>query len=425
MFFTKIPSFKKATEKKKIKIAQRPNYVYIPLVNQDDENITRLVKKGDYIYKGQSVGRRKGNLRIPIPSSASGTVIGFEEHTYLNGKKVKCVVIENDFKEKTERRLGVKKDLTKFTKEEFIERLQEMGIVGMGGTGFPTYVKYNTNKKIHTLIINAVECEPYITADFALLKEHVEEILEAIDAVMEICHIDETLIAVKKGNTELIELLSNFVGTYLKIKIAPVSNGYPSGWEKGLVYQLKRVSYQVTSVERGIIVSNVSTMYAIYEALKYHAPLTERVVTFTGEMLKDPQNIQVKIGTKVSDVIETIGGYHKGEDLYFVAGGPMMGKSLPDDDLVVSANLNCVLVLPKQKELEATTCIRCGKCVEHCPAKLSPVLIARAKGDIKKLQKLQADRCIECGLCSYICPARINVREKVVEAKKMLEESSE
>ena len=181
----------------------------------------------------------------------------------------------------------------------------------------------------------------------------------------------------------------------------------------------------MTSVERGIIVSNVSTMYAIYEALKYHAPLTERVVTFTGEMLKDPQNIQVKIGTKVSDVIETIGGYHKGEDLYFVAGGPMMGKSLPDDDLVVSANLNCVLVLSKQKELEATTCIRCGKCVEHCPAKLSPVLIARAKGDIKKLQKLQADRCIECGLCSYICPARINVREKVVEAKKMLEESSE
>ena len=425
VFLMKLPSLKKETEKKKITFAQKPNYVYIPLINQEDENITRLVKKGDYVYKGQAVGRRKGHLRIPIPSSVSGTVVGFEEHTYLSGKKVKCAVIENDFKEKTEKRLSTKKDLTNFTKEEFIERLQEAGIVGLGGDGFPTYVKYNTNKKIHTLIINAVECEPYITADYAVLKEHVEEILEAIDAVMEINHIDETLIAVKKENTVLIDLLNNFAGTYLKIKIAPVPNGYPMGWEKKLVYYLKHVSYQKTSVERGIVVSNVSTMYAIYEALKYHAPLTERVITLTGEMLKEPQNIQVKIGAKLSEIIESIGGYKKPKDIYFVAGGPMMGHTMPDEDLVVSANLSCVLVLPKLDCEKETACIHCGKCVESCPAKLSPVLIMQAKNQPKKLCGLEPGRCIECGLCSYICPAKISVRESVIAAKQTLNQEGD
>ncbi len=415
----KIPGFKKMSSNKKIGVYTKPSIVYIPLVNQNDDNITLLVKKGDYVYKGSILGKRKGVLRIPILSSVSGTVIDFVERHYANGNIVKCVAIENDFKEKVEKEIK-RKEINKLSKEEFINIIRDKGIVGMGGSGFPTYVKYDTDKKINTLIINAVECEPYITADFALINEHCEEILEAIDAILDINNIDEAIIAVKKSNTQLVKILENNVGSYLRMKISKVPNFYPMGWEKNLVEFVKHVTYKKLPSEKGIIVNNVATIYAIYEALKYDKPLVERVVTFTGEKLKSPQNVLVKVGTPVSEVIEIIGGYKKYKDLLFVAGGPMMGISLPNDDLVVSPNLNCVLALYDKKEELVTQCLRCGKCVEVCPAKLVPVMI---KDNIKKherLKELRPDRCISCGLCTYVCPARINVREYIKAAKERL-----
>lgn len=415
----KIPGFKKMSSNKKIGVYTKPSIVYIPLVNQNDDNITLLVKKGDYVYKGSILGKRKGVLRIPILSSVSGTVIDFVERHYANGNIVKCVAIENDFKEKVEKEIK-RKEINKLSKEEFINIIRDKGIVGMGGSGFPTYVKYDTDKKINTLIINAVECEPYITADFALINEHCEEILEAIDAILDINNIDEAIIAVKKSNTQLVKILENNVGSYLRMKISKVPNFYPMGWEKNLVEFVKHVTYKKLPSEKGIIVNNVATIYAIYEALKYDKPLVERVVTFTGEKLKSPQNVLVKVGTPVSEVIEIIGGYKKYKDLLFVAGGPMMGISLPNDDLVVSPNLNCVLALYDKKEELVTQCLRCGKCVDVCPAKLVPVMI---KDNIKKperLKELRPDRCISCGLCTYVCPARINVREYIKAAKERL-----
>lgn len=415
----KIPGFKKMSSNKKIGVYTKPSIVYIPLVNQNDDNITLLVKKGDYVYKGSILGKRKGVLRIPILSSVSGTVIDFVERHYANGNIVKCVAIENDFKEKVEKEIK-RKEINKLSKEEFINIIRDKGIVGMGGSGFPTYVKYDTDKKINTLIINAVECEPYITADFALINEHCEEILEAIDAILDINNIDEAIIAVKKSNTQLVKILENNVGSYLRMKISKVPNFYPMGWEKNLVEFVKHVTYKKLPSEKGIIVNNVATIYAIYEALKYDKPLVERVVTFTGEKLKSPQNVLVKVGTPVSEVIEIIGGYKKYKDLLFVAGGPMMGISLPNDDLVVSPNLNCVLALYDKKEELVTQCLRCGKCVEVCPAKLVPVMIKDNINKPERLKELRPDRCISCGLCTYVCPARINVREYIKAAKERL-----
>lgn len=422
MIGTRIPKFKKMSTTKKINIYNKPKIVYIPLISQSDTDLTVLVKKGDYVFKGAIVAKRKGNLRIPIHASVSGTVLDIEEKTCFNGELVRCVAIENDFKEKVEKRVSVKKELSDFDKDKFIEIIKEAGIVGMGGAGFPTYVKYNTTEKISTLIINAVECEPYITADYMLLMSKCEEILEAVDAIMDINNIDEAIIAIKKNNPTLKNHLDNFIGTYLKIKLVEVPTFYPMGWERNLVKYIKNVCYTKLPIEQGIVVNNVSTIYAIYEALKYDRPLTERIVTFTGEMLKEPQNVLVKIGTPASEVINFIGGYKDTSDIKFVAGGPMMGLNLPSDELIITSNLNCVLVLKGHNNALPSECLRCGKCVNLCPTKLSPVLIKDNVRNSDRLIELQANRCIECGLCSYICPAKIPVREFVKQAKAVIRE---
>ena len=401
----------------KLLVYNKPKKVYIPLISGNDTNITILVKKGEYVYKGSIIGKRKGDFRIPIHSSVSGTVLDFEEKTCFNGEKVKCVVIENDFKEKIEQKLSVKRSINKYTKEEFLNLLMENGIVGLGGAGFPTYVKYEP-KNINTLIVNAVECEPYITSDHILAKQKCEEILEAIDAILEINKIKEAIIAIKKENVELKQIFDNYIGTYLKIKIKLVPNVYPMGWERKLIKEVTHKEYDKYPIEEGIVVNNISTIYAIYEALKYNKPLIERIITFSGENLQDKRNVLVKIGTPVSEVLEQL---KVKENSVIVAGGPMMGKKV--EDLVVSANMNCILALENKIDIP-TICLKCGKCVEVCPSKLSPVLIMRTKvkkdKDINKLKKLHPEKCIECGLCSYICPANLLVRERVKDAKKIL-----
>ncbi len=413
----KIPGYKDLSKDQKLMIYDKPKYVYIPLINQNDTNITSVLKKGDYVYKGTLVGKRKGAFRIPILSSVSGTVVDFVEMSYLNGKNVKCVKIENDFEEKAYKIPMPKKKMNQYTREEFCRIIRDAGIIGMSGSGFPTYVKYDSELTIKTLIVNAMECEPYITADRVLMKDHVEDILEVIDAILEINEMEEAFIAIKKSDKAMVSLFNNFIGTYLKIHLVPLEDDFGNGWDRKLVQKIKHTTYTNTSLEKGIVVNNVSTIYAMYEALKYGKALTERIVTFSGDMLKNPCNVLVKIGTPVHEVIDAIGGYKRNEDIYFIAGGPMMGTALSNDKLVVTPNLNAVTVL-KKKEQRIEECIHCGKCVSICPAQLSPILIKEAGGNLKRLKKLQVERCMECGLCTYICPARIDLRKVVVEAKK-------
>lgn len=393
-------------------VYNKPKKVYIPLISGNDTNITILVNKGEYVYKGSIIAKRKGDFRIPIHASVSGKVLDFEERTCYNGEKVKCVVIENDFEEKIEKKISVKKSISKYTQEEFLEIIKENGIVGLGGAGFPTYVKYSA-KNINTLIVNAVECEPYIMADYSLAKIKCEEILEAIDAVLEINKIKEAIIAIKKENIALKQIFDNFIGTYLKIKIKLVPNFYLMGWEKTLIKQITGKDYVNYPSEEGIIVNNISTIYAIYEALKYNKPLIERVVTFSGEGLEKPANVLVKMGTSVKEVLKEL---KVKEGSIIISGGPMMGIKV--DDLVLSPNLNCVLAKDNNLNV-ATTCINCGKCVSVCPVKLSPVLIMKARKE-KNLKKFQSEKCIGCGLCSYVCPAKLFVRERVKEVKDIV-----
>lgn len=404
-----------------IVLFNKPEYVYIPLILGKDENITLVVKKGDRVKKGTIVGKSKGNLRTSILSSVSGEVIGFEEKYYNNGKKVKCVTIKNDFKEELEIRQNVQKNITNYTKEEFVSKLEMAGIIGLGGAGYPTYKKYDTNKKITTLIVNATECEPGVMSDYAIMKEYPEEILESIDAIMDINGIKEAFIALKKTDTEIINIFKSYIGTYLKIKLFIVKDVYPSGWERNLVKQIKKTTYKSFPTEKGIVVNNISTIFAVYETLKYGKPLVDRVITFSGEGLVNPCNIKVKNGTNVAEVINSIGGY-KEDDVRIIAGGPLMGITLPTDDFVITPTLTSVTVMKTEKRMLPSECMRCGKCVTACPAKLSPIIIKEHLSDIKRLKALKAGNCIECGLCSFVCPSKINVREFVKKAKQIIRE---
>ena len=397
----KVKISKKCLTQDELVVFNKPSKVYIPLISGNDTDITILVKKGEYVHKGSIVAKSKGDFRIPIHSSVSGTVIDFVEKTSFYGDKVKCILIENDFKEKIEEKAFVKKQINKYTKEEFIENIKENGI------------KYSN--KIKTLIVNAVECEPYITTDYFLSKLKCEEILETIDAILEINRIDEAIIAISKDNLKLKEIFDNFIGTYLKIKIAVVPNTYPMGWERNLISEVTGKQYNKLPIEKGIVVNNISTIYAMYESLKFNKPLIERIVTFSGEKLKKKCNVLVKIGTPIKEILDHLGVE---KDNIKISGGPMMGNIL-DDDSVICNNQNCVLVLSNTNDIP-TKCIKCGKCVNVCPAKLSPVIIMNSKSNVDKLKKLHPERCIECGLCSYICPSKINVREAVKNKKEVL-----
>ena len=415
----KISSHKNLSENT-FTIYNKPKYIYIPLIVGTDTDLTVLVKKDDYVCKGEMVARSKGKFSIPLHASVSGTVIGFEDKLYHNGTMIKSVVIENDFKERIEEKQNNVNTISSYSKEEFLETLKNAGILGMGGAGFPTYIKYETNGPIKTLVINAVECEPYITADDSLGVQKAGEILETIDAILEIFHIEKAIIAVKKNHKKLIHAFQKNIGTYVKIELKMVPDRYPMGWERLLVETVTGKTYQNLPIEVGVVVNNVSTIYAIYEALKYHKPLIERIVTITGDMIKHPTNVLVKVGTSIHEVIEFIGGMKRNKDIICIAGGPMMGVTLPNDEVIVTADMNALVVLKQQEEEIEHTCMRCGKCVQVCPAQIEPVLIKDAYQEKEALKTLNVNRCCECGLCSYICPAKIKVREYVRKAKETL-----
>lgn len=393
---------------------KKPKEVYIPLICGNDTDITVIPKVGDYVYKGNIVGNNKGIFKMFIHSSVSGKVKAIENKNHPSGKQVKCLIIENDFKEQLKEIKGTKENIHDYSKEEFIDIIKNAGIIGMGGAGFPTYVKFDTDKKIKTLIVNAVECEPYVSTDYMIVKTKFKEILEAIDAIMEINKIDECFIGVKKSNTELIKLINQYIGTYLKIKLKKVPNRYPMGWERALVKSTVGATYDKLPIEKGIVVSNVSTIYAINEALKTGLPILERVITLSGEYAKKPTNILVKIGTPIHELLETF--EIKDKKLALIAGGPMMGESLANDQSMITKELNAILALPPLKR-EETPCLRCGKCIEVCPVNICPVLIRDSSHNKRKLSSLNPENCISCGLCSYICPARIDLRKIVNEAK--------
>ena len=382
-----------------------PKYVYFK-INDTDEV---LVKEKQKIKCGEKIIKTKFDSFIH--SSVSGKVIGFEEKVDYQNNKSKFIKIENDLKETNDFK---KVDIKKITKEKFTELLKENGIVGLGGAGFPTYIKYDTDN-VETLIINGVECEPYITADHTILFNKIKEIVETLKIIEKIYNLKEIFIAIKTGNLNLKDKIIPMINE-TNIKLIEVPNLYPMGWEKSLVRYVKHTDYVKLPIEKNIIVSNASTIYAINNALN-GIPLIEKIITVSGNSINNPTNIKVKIGTTFNELKDTFKGYSE-KDIVLVAGGPMMGAAIETDEFVIPNNLNCVIAFKNTKVLDPITCLRCGKCADHCPAKICPVLVKDNINNVDELKRLDVSRCIECGICSFVCPSKINLREYLKQAKK-------
>lgn len=388
-----------------------PNKVYVPLIN-NNVICECIVKDGKKVKKGSIIGIRK-DLDFPVLSPVSGTVVGIKKCLYQNGEYVPCVVIENNKDEKIIKKKVVD-DISSYTKEDFIDVLKKCAIVGMGGSDFPTYLKYK--EPLDILIVNAVECEPYITADAMLVKLKAEIILETIDAVMKINNIKKCFIAYKKGNKLVRDSLIPHLSKYKNIILSPIKEMYPMGWERHIIKYILKVDYKKYPSEIGIVVNNVSTIFTMYNALKFGRGATKRIVTISGEGFNNPINVLVRVGTNMSSIIKKIGGYVNNEELKVIAGGPMMGAALPNDSVVASLNMNAITVLPPIDDV-TNDCIRCGKCVKVCPARICPVFIMDNIGNEEALKELKPNLCVECGLCSYICPSKIQLRNIVIKAK--------
>ena len=393
---------------KKINDDVKMQIIYIPLESKMGYKYKENVRVMDYVCIGTVIG--KSNVcDIPLISTVSGVVVGFQEKYISNGKKVKCVVIENDFKEKYLNKVGKKKDITKYSKNEYVYMLRENGITGLAGSDFPTYIKYDTDKKIKYLIVDGAECEVYASADGALMMNYAEEILEGIDAIMEIMGIEKAYIAINERNEGIIKKILKYIYTYPNIKVYSLPDAYPNGYERYLVSEILGLTYDRLPIEVGVINENVSTIYAIYEMLKYHKPLTERIVTLAGEGVKNPCNYKLKIGTNLSELLMKTNNFKKIKNPILIAGGAMMGKSIASDDFIITKDVNCVLLLEENQE-KVYPCIKCGKCSEVCPVGIIP---SKILDDPKRALDFKINKCVSCGLCSYVCPSKIEVRDEI------------
>ena len=287
--------------------------------------------------------------------------------------------------------------------------LRENGITGLAGSDFPTYIKYDTDKKIKYLIVDGAECEVYASDDGALMMNYAEEILEGIDAIMEIMGIEKAYIAINERNEGIIKKILKYIYTYPNIKVYSLPDAYPNGYERYLVSEILGLTYDRLPIEVGVINENVSTIYAIYEMLKYHKPLTERIVTLAGEGVKNPCNYKLKIGTNLSELLMKTNNFKKIKNPILIAGGAMMGKSIASDDFIITKDVNCVLLLEENQE-KVYPCIKCGKCSEVCPVGIIP---SKILDDPKRALDFKINKCVSCGLCSYVCPSKIEVRDEI------------
>ncbi|MFA6628093.1 MAG: RnfABCDGE type electron transport complex subunit C [Bacilli bacterium] len=395
---------------------KKPEMVYIPLVEGDP--CEAVVAVGDHVLVGQVVAQRKGRFGLPLHASVSGEVTSISKKMWhASGMMVNMIEIKNDFKETLDPSIKPN-DVAKLTPSQMIEIVKNCGIVGLGGSGFPTFVKYSSKCEIHTLIVNAVECEPYLTADYVLLKQKTDELIRGIQYAMKMSGASHAYICIKQDKVQAIALLEDHLQDH--ISIFPVKDVYPAGWEKYLVQRVTNQTYKMLPSEVGVVVNNAATLIAMCAAIEENQPLVEKMVTFTGQGLAHPQNVLVKIGTLANEVIRAIGGYADGvTDANFIVGGPMTGRTLLFDSVVIHRSLGGIVVMPKESSAPALPCMGCGKCVEICPVFLSPVLIKNAvdKKDKDLMIALKADKCMMCGLCSYICPSRIELTDAMSKAR--------
>lgn len=420
----KLHGKKRLSIKSPIENVLNPNAVYFPL-ESGLVKYKRIVELGTYVKMGQPILYREDRYAHPVCSSVSGTVAEVKKMLNSSGKVVEMLEIINDGKEEPYYSANLNNEITK---DEIVNKVKNAGIVGLGGAGFPTYVKYLPKQKANLVIINAAECEPYITCDFVSILENAKKLIRGLKYIMKANGAKKGCIAIKKAKVEAVALLKEELANEPNIKLCLLKDKYPVGWEKHVVERVTKKTYAQLPREIGVVVNNVQTAIAVCEAVEENKPLIEKVVTISGEGIAKPKNLRIKIGTKFSALLEYCGGYTEGlEEGFVIAGGPLSGKSMPNDDFVITSNVNNVVVLLKSETVITLNCIGCGKCADICPVKLTPTLIKKAydKNRLSTLEALNTMKCVRCGLCSYICPSRVDVSETVGLAKDLLVEAKE
>lgn len=383
-----------------------------------------IVKVGDQVSVGTLIAEQDGFVSAPIYSSVSGTVKNIANFTSSNGKAVPAITIESDGMMTVDPSI-VPPQVN--SKEEFIEAIRKSGIVGLGGAGFPTHVKFATDKKIDTLVINGAECEPYITSDSITMAENADDILFAIETADKYFNFDRVIIGIEGNKKAAIAKMKEVTAKNSKIKVVVLESTYPQGGEKVLVYRTTGRTIKVGQLpaDVGCIVSNTSTMANLAKFIKTGMPLVEKIITVDGGAVKEPKNVIVAIGTPLGDVFDFCGGFTS-EPQKVLYGGPMMGVAVPDLSVPVLKQTNAILALDKKetKTAKTTACIKCGKCANSCPFGINPAAIARAYNnkDVELVEKLGADTCMLCGCCAYVCPAKRPLVSTNNLAKAMLAE---
>ena len=400
-----------------------PKQVVIPLQQHIGAPCTPMVQVGDHVLRGQKIGDGEG-LCVPVHASVSGTVTAIERRPHPSLGTAMAVVIDNDFKDETVTGSPAVSD------DEILHAIREAGIVGMGGAAFPGNVKALTSLgKIDTLIANACECEPYITADDSLLRSAPEHVLEGMMILHGLLKPQRLVLAVEDNKAAAIARVRALHDKFPLVEVVVLPTRYPQGAEKQLVQAVtgREIAPGNLPVSVGCAVFNVSTFAAIYRAVKLGEPLTQRIVTISGEAIAEPQNFIVRIGTSFHDLIEAAGGLNDRTERV-ISGGPMMGVAQSDLSVPVVKATNSILCLLKDKNGAADNpvCLRCGKCVAVCPMLLQPLYLYRFTnaGRLDELNRLHLMDCMECGCCSFTCPGKLPLTETFRKGKKMLKEAN-
>ena len=406
-----------------------PAVVVIPMLQHIGAPCTPMVAVGDRVLKGQKIGDGEG-LCVPVHASVSGTVVAIEPRPHTRGGNVMAVVIDNDFQDTTIPCKGNDAPLDQLNPDDILHAIREAGIVGMGGAAFPGNVKaLSAMGNVDTLIANACECEPYITADDSLLRTNPEQVLEGMMILKQVLKPNRIVLAVEDNKAEAIAKVRTLHKDFPDIEVAVLPTRYPQGAEKQLIQSLtgREVEPGKLPVSVNCAVFNVSTFAAIYRAVRLGMPLIQRIVTISGEAISEPQNFIVRMGTAFHDLIEVAGGLHDKTERV-ISGGPMMGVAQSDLSVPVIKATNSILCLLKDKNgaAENPVCLRCGKCVSVCPMRLQPLYMYRFTNAerVDELQRLNVMDCIECGSCAFTCPGKLPLVEKFRIGKRMVREAN-
>lgn len=386
---------------------------------------TPIVKKGDRVLVGQKIAEQTGFVSAPVYATVSGTVKAVEPRRVVTGDSVMSIVVEND-NQYEEMPMQPSGPLESLSREQIIDCIKEAGIVGMGGAGFPTYVKLSPKEpeKIEYCIANCAECEPYLTSDYRRMLEEPEKLIGGMKIILQLFPNARGILAVEDNKPDCIRLLQEQVRGEERISVRVLQTKYPQGAERTLIYAVtgRQINSSMLPADVGCVVNNVDTVVAIYRAVAEGRPLMERIITVTGDAIENPQNYRVRIGMNYRELLEEAGGF-RGKPEKIVCGGPMMGFAMFDLDVPTTKTSTALLCLSHDEvsAMEPGPCINCGRCVEVCPGRVVPSRLAdyAEHFDEDAFLKNNGMECCECGCCSYVCPARRPLTQAIKSMRKI------